>query len=145
MDALLELEESVSLPVASVPKPRDYSHLKAYQFKAGALNPAQTDPRAHRQRGTLNAATILERSTPRIAKHYVKRSLQSDPVLIDAMKRILPVADEAGQRSPAVVIIMSDTFQRAFLTVPADGSGLLSASETQPVQPPLVVLPPVIA
>lgn len=101
MPADLEAEETAELRVKTPVPPQ----LARYVFQPGH----QALRGGGRPKGMLNAATILEKSTPRIAKQYVKRALQSDPVLIDAMKRILPVTDaDVSSPAPTVVIVFQD-------------------------------------
>lgn len=132
MAAIMDVEESAILAPQSIPyrDPRRADHLKAYQFQRGNVPRADRTGHIGRPKGMLNAATILERSTPRIAKHYVKRSLQSDPVLIDAMKRILPVAEAGNIPSNTVIVIVSPDAAPRPLSVVADSSPSLPVADT---------------
>ena len=93
-----------SAPVSTVSKPRDYSYLKAYQFKQGQKPPAK----AGRPKGSKNAVTMLHEAAPKIAKHFIKRSFQSDKVLISAMDRIIPVEKSSPNVGPQVVIFAGE-------------------------------------
>lgn len=100
MPALAEAIGNAEISVKKAVPPQ----LARYCFKRG--NPAPA--RAGRPPGTRNSMTILEEAAPKIAKHFIKRSFQSDPVLIDAMRRILPIDQPAVAATQVVVFIGSD-------------------------------------
>ena len=66
MDAVLH---SVGMSATSVDT-RPW--LAPYRFKKGAENPARTNPKAHRQPGSRDAATIYLESLPLKARQWVK-------------------------------------------------------------------------
>ena len=129
LDALPVESAIVSAPPAKV---RDYSHLRAYQFK-----PGQHVQGRGRPKGSKNAATILERAAPKIAQHFIRRAFQSDPVLIDAMKRVLPIEQESSPDE-------GRAFQIVFAALPIDQSAtprpVAPAYFTEPILSDLPVL-----
>ena len=63
------------------------------------------DGKTGRPKGRKNNATLLARASQGIVKHYIKRTKTSDPVLIDAMKRILPIENESGEHGNKLIIM----------------------------------------
>ena len=102
-------------------KVRDYSHLRKYQFK-----PGQRVQGCGRPKGTKNAATMLLKAAPRIAKAYVKKAIEGDTsVLVDSRKWILPIEQEVGDGSERSVI---QVIFGASVSHPIDDSEMLAES-----------------
>ena len=93
MPAVYALEETVSPRMIAVPKARDYSHLRKYQYQVGQKPPIHSG----RPKGSKNATTILIQSAPKLAKSYVRKALNGDAsVLIDSRKWIMPTDGESA-------------------------------------------------
>mgnify|MGYP001570209165 CR=1 FL=1 len=113
MDAAVSAPESASSPAPSAPGAgarRDYSHLRAYQFKAGNKPKARADGSVGRPKGSRSAQTILLKAAPLIARRYIKEALNgSAPVLVDSRRWILPDAEAARPHTPQLIIFMGDS------------------------------------
>ena len=97
---------SVCISSESVSKPRDYSHLKPYQFKAGGANPARYDPKAHRPLGSKSFSTILVEAAPKLGKAYLREALKgSAPLLQDTRKVFMPIESDAPASSGAALLV----------------------------------------
>src|SRR3990167_3899527 len=92
MDATLVAAPETALP-------RDYSHLKRYQFQPGN----QIAKLGGRPKGVLNSQTVLLRSAPKLAKAYVKEGCAGNAtILTDARKWIMPTDGELANGETSV-------------------------------------------
>ena len=100
MPAVLEADEIVSPPPVTVPPPRDYSHLKAYQFK-----PGQHVQGSGRPKGSKSFAKVLSVAAPKLAKAYVVNALKGNAtILTDARKVFVPIDEDVASSDTKVVI-----------------------------------------
>ena len=92
MDATLVAAPETALP-------RDYSHLKRYQFQPGN----QIAKLGGRPKGVLNSQTVLLKSAPKLAKAYVKEGCAGNAtILTDARKWIMPTDGELANGETSV-------------------------------------------
>jgi hypothetical protein len=96
---------------------QSYAWLKPYQFGPG--NNANPHGRPVGSKNRITPQALFKRRELGMTYQYCKRAMKSDAVLIDAMKRILPVNDDT-QRSPmqVVVFVGDGTLPRAVEAVP---------------------------
>ena len=141
MPAVVEADKSVAVSPTSVGKVDTRPWLAPYRFKKGQPNPAQLDPRAHRQPGTLNASTIYLKSLPKKARQWVKS--EAPAVLIDARKIALPIdSDTAGSVADTQPIL---AFLAQHLTlIMAQPPSLLTAHSVE-AQPGVTATPPSVS
>lgn len=107
--AVLDAPASASTEIAS--KPRDYSHLKQYQFQPGHEKVGQVG----RPKGSKSFSTILQHAAPKLAQAYVRHAMKgSATLLVDSRKVFYPIdTDGSDGGSPTVQINFVGAMLRA--------------------------------
>ena len=121
------VESAPDAAVEILPTPQEIRcppQLRPYLFRPG--QPAM--PGSGRPKGSRNVAKLVEEAAPALTKHYLRRAKKSDPVLIDAMKRILPVENSDGAMTgPQVIIFLGDG---ELPRIPSDPQPVVSGPES---------------
>ena len=147
MPATLEIAHEIAelTPTPSVKKLRTLPEV-LHQYKLQPGHPALPGcgrPKGSRNR--LSAMDILKRRETRIAKRYVDRAEQSDTVLIDAMKHLMPKDAESARALNVVIFAGSgellprmDGPQQVVSSLPDNATqsqlaGISDAGENRPI------------